>query len=89
MAHRYQRYGVGLIHLKLRQKGLVVNYKRVERLYRDAGLQVRRRKRRKVPQDERQSLIRPSAGNEVWSMDFVFDRAARRCRSSMWIGNPT
>jgi transposase InsO family protein len=64
--------------LKLRQKGLAVNYKRVGRLYRDAGLQVRRRKRKKVPLDERQSLIRSSAANEVWPMDFVFDRAARR-----------
>ncbi|WP_447781228.1 IS3 family transposase [Stenotrophomonas riyadhensis] len=76
LAHRHRRYGVGMIHLKLRQKGLVVNYKRVERLYQEAGLQVRRRKRRKVPIGERQPLLRPSAANEVWSMDFVFDRTA-------------
>ncbi len=53
-----------------------MNYKRVERLYKEAGLQVRRRKRNKVPVGERQPLIRPSAANEVWSMDFVFDRTA-------------
>ena len=53
-----------------------MNYKRVERLYKEAGLQVRRRKRKKVPVGERQPLIRPSAANEVWSMDFVFDRTA-------------
>ncbi|MBN5006888.1 IS3 family transposase [Stenotrophomonas maltophilia] len=76
LAHRHRRYGVGMIHLKLRQKGLVVNYKRVERLYQEAGLQVRRRKRKKVPIGERQPLLRPSAANEVWSMDFVFDRTA-------------
>lgn len=76
LAHRHKRYGVGMIHLKLRQKGLVVNYKRVERLYQEAGLQVRRRKRKKVPVGERHPLIRPSAANEVWSMDFVFDRTA-------------
>ena len=35
---------------------------------------VRRRKRKKVPLGERQPLIRPVAANEVWSMDFVFDR---------------
>jgi len=29
LAHRHRRYGVGMIHLKLRQNGLVVNYKRV------------------------------------------------------------
>ena len=76
LAHRHRSYGVGMIHLKLRQKGLVVNYKRVERLYQEAGLQVRRRKRKKVPVGERQPLLRPSAANEVWSMDFVFDRTA-------------
>ncbi len=76
LAQRHKRYGVGMIHLKLRQQGLVVNYKRVERLYKEAGLQVRRRKRKKVPAGERQPLIRPSAANEVWSMDFVFDRTA-------------
>jgi transposase InsO family protein len=62
--------------LKPRQAGLLVNYKRVERLYQEAKLQVRRRKRKKVPVAERQPLARPKAANEVWSMDFVFDRTA-------------
>jgi len=65
-----------MIHLKLRQKWLVVNYKQVERLYQEAGLQVRRKKRKKVPEGERQPLLRPFAANEVWSMDFVYDRPA-------------
>lgn len=77
LAQRHRRYGVGMIHLKLRQEGSeLVNYKRVERLYREERLQVRRRKRKKVPVSERQPLFRPSAPNEVWSMDFVFDRTA-------------
>ena len=76
LAQRHKRYGVGMIHLKLRQEGALVNYKRVERLYRQERLQVRRRKRKKVPMGERQPLLRPSAANEVWSMDFVFDRTA-------------
>lgn len=49
LAHRHTRYGVGMIFLKLRQSGMVVNYKRVERLYQAARLQVWRRKRKKVP----------------------------------------
>lgn len=76
LAHRHRRYGVGMIYLKLRQEGLLVNYKRVERLYREERLQVRRRKRKKVPVGERQPLLRPASANEVWSMDFVFDRTA-------------
>lgn len=76
LAHRHRRYGVGMIHLKLRQKGLVVNYKRAERLYQGAGLQVRRRKPKKVSVGERQPLLRPSVANQPWSMDFVFRRPA-------------
>ena len=56
----------------------MVNHKRVERLYTEAALQVRRRKRKKVPVGERQPLARPGNANEVWSMDFVFDRSAER-----------
>lgn len=76
LAHRYRRYGSGMIYLKLRQEGLVVNHKRVERLYAEAGLQVRRRQRKKVPVADRCPLGRPLSANEVWSMDFVFDRTA-------------
>ena len=76
LAQRHKLYGVGMIHLKLRQAGLLVNYKRVERLYQEAKLQVRRRKRKKVPVTERQPLARPTTANEVWSIDFVFDRTA-------------
>jgi transposase InsO family protein len=74
LAHRHRRYGAGMIYLKLRQAGLLINHKRVERLYTEARLQVRRRKRKKVLIGERHPLGRPSAANQVWSMDFVFDR---------------
>ena len=76
LADRHKRYGVGMIYLKLRQAGMLVNHKRVERLYQEAKLQVRRRKRKKVPVGERQPLARPFAADPVWSMDFVFDRTA-------------
>lgn len=76
LAHRHRRYGVGMIYLKLRQEGWMINHKRVERLYTQAKLQVRRRKRKKIPIADRQPLIRPWQANEVWSMDFVFDRTA-------------
>lgn len=35
LAQRHKRYGVGMIHLKLRQAGVPVNYKRTERLYQE------------------------------------------------------
>lgn len=76
LAHRYRRYGAGMIYLKLRQAGERVNHKRVDRLYAEVGLQVRRRRRKKVSATERQPLGRPQSANQVWSMDFVFDRTA-------------
>jgi transposase InsO family protein len=76
LAHRHRRYGAGMIYLKLRQEGRVVNHKRVDRLYAEARLPVKRRRRKKVPVADRQPLERPQAPNEVWSADFVVDRTA-------------
>jgi transposase InsO family protein len=73
LAQRYRRYGAGMIYLKLRQQGWAVNHKRVARLYTAEDLQVRHRKRKKVPVVDRQPLIRPATANDVWSMDFIFD----------------
>jgi transposase InsO family protein len=76
MAHRHRRYGAAMIYLKLRQAGERVNHKRVQRLYAAERLQVRRRRRKKIPVADRQPLLRPTQANEVWSADFVFDRTA-------------
>lgn len=76
LAQWHRRYGAGMIYLKLRQAGDIVNHKRVDRLYALERLQLRRRRRKKIPMSERQPLARPTAANEVWSMDFVFDRIA-------------
>lgn len=76
LAHRHRRYGAGMIYLKLRQAGEIVNHKRVERLYTEENLKLKRRKRKKVPVGDRQPLVRPEMPDEVWSMDFVFDRSA-------------
>jgi putative transposase len=73
LAQRHRRYGVGMIHLKLRQAGEIVNYKRVERLYGLEKLRIRRRRRKKIPVWQRQPLVRPGQANEMWSVDFVFD----------------
>jgi len=76
LAQQHRRYGAGMIYLKLRQAGHRVNHKRVDRLYAQERLLVRRRRRKKAPISERQPLEHPSAANAVWSMDLVFDRVA-------------
>lgn len=65
LAHWHRDYRAGMIYLKLCQQGVMVNHKRVERLYSEAELQVRKRKRKKVPQGERLPLIRPEHADQV------------------------
>jgi transposase InsO family protein len=76
LAQRHRRYGAPMIYLKLRQAGELVNHKRVERLYGLEKLHIRRRRRKRIPVTDRQPRVRPDAPNEIWSMDFVFDRIA-------------
>ena len=61
------------MYLRLRREGWEVNRKRVYRIYRDAGLAVRRRKRKRIGLFERKPLPKPTAANLSWSMDFVAD----------------
>jgi putative transposase len=68
-----RRYGYRRVYLRLRREGWDVNRKRVYRIYRDAGLAVRRRKRKRIGPFERKPLPKPSAANLSWSMDFVAD----------------
>ena len=51
-----RRYGYRRVYLRLRREGWEVNRKRVYRLYRDAGLAVRRRKRKRIGPFERKPL---------------------------------
>lgn len=71
--------------LVLHREGITDDHKRVYRLYRAEGLQVRQRRRRK------QRLARgserapaPAQPNERWSLNFVHDRLANG-RSLRWL----
>ncbi|MGV2496020.1 IS3 family transposase [Pelagerythrobacter aerophilus] len=71
------RYGYRRVYYILRRDGWVVNMKKVYRLYRELGLQLRnktpkRRVKAKLRED-RTTAIRP---NDVWAMDFVHDQLA-------------
>jgi putative transposase len=82
IAEQKRRYGYRRIYVRLRREGWAVNRKRVYRLYREAGLLVRRRKRKRIGLVERKPLPKPMAANISWSMDFVSDGLAdgRRLR---------
>jgi putative transposase len=65
------RYGYRRVHVMLRREGWAVNRKLTYRLYRESGLAVRRRKRKRMGPFERKPLPRPTAVNQSWSMDFL------------------
>ena len=73
LAHQRKRFGCPRIHLLLRREGLVINHKRTERIYREEGLSLRKRKRRKTAAMARVILPASTRPNERWSMDFVTD----------------
>ena len=76
IAHERRRFGYRRIHDLLRPEFSGVNHKRVYRLYREAKLAVRRRRRGKRSASERVPLQPARTINEVWSMDFVSDSLA-------------
>ena len=73
LAQERRRFGYRRIHALLRREGYEINHKRTYRLYRQASLAVRKRKRRKGVAVIREPLLLPTQRNAVWSMDFVFD----------------
>lgn len=76
LAGERPRFGYRRLHILVEREGYVVNHKRVHRLYREAGLAVRKRRKRERVAVERCPLQVPSGPNHTWSMDFVFDALA-------------
>jgi putative transposase len=76
IAHTRRRFGYRRVHDLLRPDFPCVNHKRVYRLYTEANLTVRKRKKVRRPPAERTPLNIATKVNEVWSMDFVSDSLA-------------
>jgi putative transposase len=76
IAHVRRRFGYRRIHDLLRPEFPGVNHKRVYRLYSEANLAVRRRKKAKRPASELVPLQLAQGVNQVWNMDFVSDSLA-------------
>jgi putative transposase len=72
LAAERRRFGYRRLYVLLRREGYRVNLKRVYRLYRDEGLAVRRRRRRRRVARGTPSAV-PTRINERWSLDFLLD----------------
>lgn len=73
LAKRRRRWGCPRITEKLRREGWKDNHKRIERVYQEEKLQVRRRHRKRVSHGDREPLMEPKSINDLWAMDFVSD----------------
>ena len=76
LAKAYGRYGYRKIAQLLRMEGWDANHKRIGRLWREEGLQLpNRHKKRKRLYHKDSSVIRlrPHHQNHIWSIDFVYD----------------
>ena len=77
LARRQRRYGHRRIWALLRREGWRVNRKHVQRLWREEGLQVlrRARKRRRLgSSDNSAARLQATHKNHVWSYDFIMDQ---------------
>jgi len=78
LADRHKRYGYRRIAHRLRQEGWEVNVKRVHRLWKDEGLQLKRKpRRRRALGPSKERAQRAAAPNDVWCYDFIEDRTER------------
>lgn len=76
LAGQYPRYGYRRIRIFLRRQGHQMSPDRCHRLWRQARLQVpRRRPRRRIAGSRPRPLV-PTDRNHVWAYDFVFDACA-------------
>ncbi len=74
LAVERRRFGYRRLHVLLRREGHVVNKKRVQRIYREEKLMVRRRGGRKRAMGIRRPIEAVTAPNRRWSLDFVSDQ---------------
>jgi putative transposase len=82
LAAERRRFGYRRLHILLRREGETLNHKKTQRLYREEGLSVRRRRGRKRAVGRRAPILVEARPNARWSIDFVHDQLAngRRLR---------
>ena len=80
LAQERRRFGYRRLHILLRRDGVLINRKKTQRLNREEGLTVRRRKGRKRAVGTRTPPPVLALPNQRWSLDFVHDQLIIDCR---------
>jgi putative transposase len=74
IAYAQPRYGIRRVHWWVRQQGFASGRRRVRRIYREEGLVVRKRRRKRLKAVVRRPMSLPTGTAQRWSMDFVHDQ---------------
>jgi putative transposase len=70
---KHPAIGFWSCHYRLRNRGVIINHKRLYRVYKSMRLNIRRRRKQRLPQHVREPLSVPTALNQYWSLDFMSD----------------
>lgn len=71
---KHQDHGRPMLVWRLRERhGVTDNHKRIYRLYKELGLQIGKRSRKRRKSERRFMFLAPTRPNELWAMDFVLD----------------
>jgi putative transposase len=76
LAETRRRFGCLRLHVMLRREGFNINHKRTERIYRQEGLILRIRRRKKMSSLLRTGTPKPDHPHHIWGMDFMRDSLA-------------
>lgn len=74
LSARWKRFGYRRLHIMLRREGVCINHKKTYRLYKNAGLTLKKRSKKKKYEKRGMPERIITEANARWSMDFVSDR---------------
>lgn len=73
LAIEHPREGFWKCHYRIRNSGEKINHKRVHRVYKQLGLPLRRKHKKRLPARTKEPLVVPNSFTETWSIDFMSD----------------
>jgi putative transposase len=73
LSSAHPREGFWKCYHRLRNKSVAVNHKRLHRVYKQMGLPLRRKHKKRLPARVKEAIVIPEIFNHTWSIDFVHD----------------
>lgn len=73
LSSKHPREGFWKCYHRIRNGGQVVNHKRLHRVYKQMGLSLRRKNKKRLPARVKEPIVIPDRFTHTWSIDFVSD----------------